>query len=170
LPARSKPSLACRFLGLLACALLHSGHARATPKGEGGKGLTLYPNQKALVDEHAKEPWLRRGPTLKRPNARQRAREALESCLDPTRRREEEDMHSTRYLLSKPSLSVVEEEKKANVGAGDLASAVESGALAVSVILDIKRERVAKKDGSRPYRAGVGMGLGRLGLKVRTEF
>ncbi len=49
-------------------------------------------------------------------------------------------------------------------------AAVESGALAVSVILDIKRDRVAKKDGSRPYRPGVGLGLGRLGVKVRTEF
>jgi hypothetical protein len=171
LPARSKPSLVCRLLGLFACALLHSGHARATPKGEGAKGLTLFPNQKALADDGASEPWLR-GPTKKeRPTARQRARAALESCLDPTRRyEEEEDMHSGKYLLSKPALGVVQEGRKANIGAGDIAGAVESGALAVSVILDIKRDRVAKKDGSRPYRPGVGLGLGRLGVKVRTEF
>ncbi len=105
-----------------------------------------------------------------RPSPRQRAREALESCLDPTRRYEEEDMHSGKYLLSKPALGVVQTNQKANVGAGDIAGAVESGVLAVSVVLDIKRDRVAKKDGSRPYRAGVGLGLGRLGVKVRTEF
>jgi hypothetical protein len=164
---RSKPSLALKLLGFIACALLHSGHARGTPKGEGVKGLSLFPDQRALVKD---APWLRRSKVKERPSPRQRAREALESSLDPTRRHEEEDTHSTRYLLSKPSLAVVQDDDKANIAGGDIASAVTSGALALSVIVDIKRERVARKDGSRPWRAGVGMGVGRLGLKVRTHF
>lgn len=90
--------------------------------------------------------------------------------MDPTRRHEYIDSHSVGYLLSKPSLAVVERDKKVNVGAGDVAGAIESGAVALSLILDLKRARVAKKDGSRPYRAKFGLGLGRLGLKVRTEF